>query len=266
MSRWSDDHEGYARPQGSARFPDERLPGDPVPSEDADNADPHGPEFSAPRTNAAPRPASDSREDEGENGGEDAPKSFLGIELTLPTMIIIGSLVLALVISGGLFLRSQRIQQQAGPDGPMPGAEETQLIPREGEPPEVQVAEVGDRVHVQGLYGTGWITVVTADWADDGNIDPTRGAYLNIDLLVETEEGTMVVESIQYAAYDLEGNQYVPSIGAAKEPYLNNQEVTGSGSEARGWVSFDVPRGPTRLEISDEGFNPLVTIDFIPPA
>lgn len=262
MSRWSDDPEGYARPQESARFPDERLPGDPVPSENPDEADSHGPDFDAPRTNAAPRTTPEPHAD----ADDDAPKSFLGIELTLPTMIIIGSLVLALVISGGLFLRSQRIQQQTGSDGPVPGAEETELIPREGEPPEVQVAEVGDRVHVQGLYGTGWITVVTADWADDGNIDPSRGSYLNIDLLVETEEGTMVVESIQYAAYDLEGNQYVPSIGAAKEPYLNNQEVTGPGTQARGWVSFDIPRGPTRLEISDEGFNPLITIDFIPPA
>ena len=255
MSSWSDEPSDFARGGESPQFPTERLPGDPEPT--------HGPEFDAPAdAEPEPQPEEPKAYNVDDYPDEDRGGLFSDIRLSTPVLIIVGSLVLALVIGGALYFRSQRVEDLGGPQSE-PG--QTELVPREGEPPEVQVAEVGDRIHVQGLYGTGWLTVVTADWSDQGSIEPSRGAYLNVDLLVEVEEGTLLVKSTQYMAYDLDANSYVPTIGADKQPYLQDEQLTDAGAEARGWVSFDMPKGPTRVEITDEGYNPLMTIDVIPP-
>lgn len=263
MSRWSDDPGDFARADDSSRFGDEHLPGD-APEDDADQ---HGPDFAAPSTNARPDLAQEERRREAERAREhagDRSGLFADVRFSAPMLIIVGALVLALVIAGGLYLRSQRLQREVGTDG-QPSAGETTLVPRTGEPPVPQTARVGQRVHVQGLYGTGWVTVVTTEWSDRGSIPPKNDVYFNIDLLVEAEEGTLLVRSTQYATYDTSAEMYVPTIGADKQPFLTDQEVTGPGTSARGWVSFDVPRQPLRLEITDEGYNQLVTIDVFPP-
>lgn len=259
---WEDGSDGFRRAESSP-YDDEHLPGDPLPEADPE-PEPRGPEMSAPGAASGDGSTDDAEAPEEETPQESTPAARP--LLSTPAMIIIGALVLALVITGGLYLRQQRINAQHTEEVPAPGQGESNLTPREGDPPQVQVAQPGQRIHVQGLYGTGWITVVTGDWGDEGTIPPARGTYLNIDLLVEVESGTLVVDSLQYAAYDLQGNQYVPTIGAGKDPFLQNQQLTGDQAEARGWVSFDVPKDATRVEITDEGFNPLLTVDFLPPS
>lgn len=242
--RWSESPSETARP---SEGPTDLMPGDP------------GYEYAEPETRSAPRPS-----DEVDTGSKGLP-----FGLSLPAFLIVIAVVLALLIGGMLWWRTNRMEPTPPPgqgvSTPGPG-QESQLQPRTGEPPVLQEAAIGQRVHVQGLYGTGWITVVTSDWSSEGDIAPERGSYLNLDLLVEVEEGTMVIDPIQYAAYDLQANEYLPTIGAGKTPFLEKQQIGDPGAEARGWISFDAPRGATRVVLADEGMNPLVQIDILPPA
>ncbi|NNG21374.1 hypothetical protein HJ590_17820 [Naumannella sp. ID2617S] len=181
-------------------------------------------------------------------------------KVPLPVLVLgIGVLVAALVVFF-FFLRGQ-LNRPLGDVDPSPTPT---LVPRSGTPAPVQHGAVGQRMTVEGLYGKGTILVLKAEWSDKGDLPPDPGRqYLNLELRYDCTEGTMVTSNNFYAVYDTRKTEYLPGIGAGKQP-LGDGELK-AGQSRQGWVSVEMPPGPALVVISDEGINPLVILEVPKP-
>jgi hypothetical protein len=181
----------------------------------------------------------------------------------LPLLIVGGLLVVALLIGGFAVIRLS-LGDPAAPNQAGPGEPLNTLTPRTGTPAPLQVARPGERVQVQGLYGSGTVMVVRAEWSDSGDLPPSEGRkYLNVEIRYDVAAGSMMVHPNFYAAYDAARNEYYPGIGSGK-PQFAQQEIN-SGRSATGWVSIELPPGEVIFVISDEGINPLVAVEIPDP-
>jgi hypothetical protein len=180
----------------------------------------------------------------------------------LPLLILGGVLAVALVV--GLFL-AIRITLGAPATRDVPdGHPGTTLTPRSGTPAPLQMAKPGDRVQVEGLYGTGSILVMRAEWSDTGDLPPSEGRmYLNVELRYDVARGAMFVHPNYFTAYDQAQNEYYPGIGSGK-PQLPPQELK-EGQSTTGWVSIELPPEQSFFVITDEGINPLVMVEIPKP-
>lgn len=167
-------------------------------------------------------------------------------------------MVLALIIGGFIAIRvalgdpANRVESDEGDAM-------TTLAPREGTPAPLQRAGIGERVEIEGLYGTGSVMVVRHEWAADGELPATAGRqYLNVEIRYDSAAGSLFLKPDYFAAYDEDKTEYVAGIGSGK-PQLPSQELQ-SGRSATGWVSVEMPPGQTFFVISDEAINPLVMV------
>lgn len=172
-------------------------------------------------------------------------------------------MALALIIGGFIAIRialgDPASRVESGEGDPM-----TTLAPRDGTPAPLQTASVGERVAIQGLYGTGSVMVVRHEWAADGELPATAGRqYLNVEIRYDSAEGSLFLKPDYFAAYDDAKTEYVAGIGSGK-PQLPTQELK-SGRSATGWVSVEMPPGQAFFVISDEAINPLVMVQIPGP-
>lgn len=180
----------------------------------------------------------------------------------IPTPVLVlgaGVLIAALVVLF-FFIRTQ-VNQPLGDVDPSPTPT---LTPRSGTPAPLQHGAVGQRMTVEGLYGKGTIMLTEVEWSDKGDLPPGEGKrYLNLKLRYDCTEGTMLTSPNFYAVYDTKKNEYLPGIGAGKDPLGDNDLKAGQTKE--GWVSVEMPPGPALLVISDEGINPLIVTEIPKP-
>lgn len=182
----------------------------------------------------------------------------------------VGVLALAVLVAGWFTWRLIDNRNPAsGPPSAATGAGDdaepglgATLTPREGTPAPQQSGRVGEPVAYLGIYGRGSVTVASYEWSDHGDLPPSDGrSYLNLELRLQTMDGSIIVRPIHFAGYDAKGQEYLPGIGSGKMPQVSDQELT-AGQSLRTWVSLDIPRGPTKFVISDEGINPLVSYEI----
>lgn len=184
----------------------------------------------------------------------------------IPTIVAVaGAALLVLGVLGGLLLwrfsGGTTTERQEGPKA----SPSSTLTPRSGTPAPVQEVKVGQRAAIEGLYGKGSVIVTRAEWSDKGDLPPGAGKrYLNLELRYDCTEGLLQLSKNQYAAYDLAKKEYLPGIGAGKDP-LPDTEVKPGQAPVTGWISIELPPGRTLFVISDEGINPLVIVDLPKP-
>lgn len=179
-------------------------------------------------------------------------------------LIILGMvLAIALVIGGFVWLRlslgDPASRGQAGPE-PL-----TTLAPRQGTPAPLQTAQIGERVQIEGLYGQGSFLVIRHEWSTKGDLPTSQGRqYLNLEVRYDASAGSLFIKPDFFAAYDVNKNEYLSGIGSGKDP-IRPQELK-AGQSATGWVSIELPPGPSFFVLSDEGINPLVLVQIPGPA
>ena len=181
----------------------------------------------------------------------------------LPLLILGGVLAVALVV--GIFLAIRfSLDGAPGVEEPLDGEPGITLTPRTGTPAPLQTARPGDRVQIEGLYGTGSVLITRAEWSDTGDLPPSAGRmYLNVELRYDVAEGSMFIHPNYFTAYDLAKNEYYPGIGSGKQQ-LAAQELK-AGQSATGWVSIELPPEQSFFVITDEGINPLVMVEIPAP-
>ncbi|MDO5683126.1 MAG: hypothetical protein Q4G46_09910 [Propionibacteriaceae bacterium] len=179
------------------------------------------------------------------------------------SLLIIGALFATALLVGGfiwlrMFLGDPAARNDLGPE-PL-----TTLTPRAGTPMPLQTVKVGERVHIQGLYGDGSFMVVRHEWSPEGDLPTSLGRqYLNLEVRYDAGEGSLFIKPDFFAAYDVNKNEYLSGIGSGKEP-IQPQELK-NGKSATGWVSIEMPPGRSFFVVSDEGINPLVMVDIPGP-
>ncbi|OMH23418.1 hypothetical protein BKD30_12340 [Tersicoccus phoenicis] len=97
------------------------------------------------------------------------------------------------------------------------------------------------------------ITIVSAKYST-GSVGqfapaPTKGGYLVLDVLWETEKGTTTSNPLYFAAKDAQGRKSDTILGA--DGQLGSGEVP-AGDKTRGVVAFDIAKGPTTVIVTDQ--------------
>ncbi|WP_432558539.1 hypothetical protein [Granulicoccus sp. GXG6511] len=179
------------------------------------------------------------------------------------SLLIMGAVLVAALLVGGfvwlrVFLGDPAARSDVAPE-PL-----TTLTPRSGTPMPLQTVDVGQRVPIQGLYGQGSFMVVRHEWSAEGDLPTSLGRqYLNVEVRYDSAEGSLFIKPDFFAAYDVNKNEYLSTIGSGKDP-IQPQELQ-AGQSATGWVSVEVPPGRTFFVVSDEGINALVMVDIPGP-
>jgi len=183
---------------------------------------------------------------------------------TFPKPLLILGAVLALALLAGAFVWVRiELGDPAARHDPPPDPLTT-LAPRTGTPMPLQTVGIGQRVQIQGLYGTGSFMAVRHEWSQEGDLPTSLGRqYLNVEVRYDSGEGSLFIKPDFFAAYDANKNEYLSTIGSGKDP-IQPQELK-NGQSATGWVSIEVPPGRTFFVVSDEGINPLVMVDIPGP-
>ncbi|WP_133626637.1 hypothetical protein [Enemella evansiae] len=219
------------------------------------------PESELPEPGHRPMPGDDDYVAEPEHtpGPPPAPAGRVK-KFPTPVLVLGAGVLLAALVVLFFFIRMQVTQ----PTGDVDASPTPTLTPRTGTPAPLQHGSVGQRVTVEGLYGKGTIMVAAAEWSDKGDLPPGEGKqYLNLKLRYDCTEGTMLTSPNYYAVYDTSKNEYLPGIGAGKDPLGDNELKAGQSKE--GWVSVEMPPGPALLVISDEGINGLIVTEIPKP-
>ena len=99
--------------------------------------------------------------------------------------------------------------------------------------------------------GKGTITIESAEWKKKGFIDPESGNYLVLDVVVRGQEGTVSYNPLYFSVQDEDGREYDIAFGADAEPSLKSGDLE-PGKKARGYIAFDVKKGPVTLSVTDE--------------
>lgn len=181
-------------------------------------------------------------------------------------LLILGAVLVVAILAGVFLVIRINLDDSGAPDpAAVPiGEPQMTLTPRTGTPAPLQMARPGQRVRVEGLYGNGSVMVTRAEWSDTGDLPPGQGRmYLNVELRYDVAEGSLFLHPNHYTAYDAAQTEYYPGIGSGKAQ-LPAQELK-AGQSATGWVSIELPPGPTFFVITDEGINPLVMVEIPPP-
>lgn len=101
---------------------------------------------------------------------------------------------------------------------------------------------------------TGAVTVYSAQWAKPSADDiatTKNGAFLVIDVGYVGGTGTVSYNPLFWSLRDVDGREYDVSLMplASYSPQLQSGDLA-PGAKARGFLAFDVPRGPLTLELS----------------
>lgn len=133
--------------------------------------------------------------------------------------------------------------------------------PPASEPPAPDNPKVGDPFPFEGRQGKGTITVESAKWKKNGLVEPESGNYLVLDVVVKGEEGTVSYNPLYFSVQDEDGREYNIAFGADAEPSLKSGKLE-AGKKARGYISFDVKKGPVTLSVTDELLQQVASIDI----
>lgn len=79
-----------------------------------------------------------------------------------------------------------------------------------------------------------------------------NGAYLILDVTVETTKGVVSVNPFYWQAKDAEGRTYDLALGAGTEPALSTAELP-AGQKSRGFVALDSPQVPVTVQLVNPG-------------
>jgi len=128
--------------------------------------------------------------------------------------------------------------------------------------PVPQVSAQGDRIEFNTTDGTGQLILVRHSWVGYGQVPPSSGSYLRIDVELICVSGSVDYDLYNFQVFDQTGRLFETVIEGAGDSMLETGTLR-PGERIRGTIAFDMPRSEATLLMSDNS-NQTVTALKVP--
>ena len=128
--------------------------------------------------------------------------------------------------------------------------------------PVPQVSAQGDRIEFNTTDGTGQLILVRHSWVGYGQVPPSSGSYLRIDVELICVSGSVDYDPYNFQVFDETGRLFETAIEGAGDSMLETGTLH-PGERIRGTIAFDMPHSEATLLMSDDT-NQTVTALKVP--
>ena len=128
--------------------------------------------------------------------------------------------------------------------------------------PLPQISTQGDRIEFTTSEGSGQLILLRHSWVAYGQVPPTSGSYLRVDVELICDTGSVDYDPYNFQVFDQTGRLFETAIEGAGDSMLQSGTLH-SGERIRGTIAFDMPRSEATLLMSDNS-NQTVTALKVP--
>jgi hypothetical protein len=128
--------------------------------------------------------------------------------------------------------------------------------------PVPQVSAQGDRIEFSTSEGSGQLILLRHSWVAYGQVPPTSGSYLRIEVELICDTGSVDYDPYNFQVFDQTGRLFETAIEGAGVSMLESGTLH-AGERVRGSIAFDMPRSEATLLMSDNS-NQTVTALKVP--
>jgi hypothetical protein len=167
----------------------------------------------------------------------------------LPTVISLAVILLVAVVVAAASLVAHFADTQAGAP-----VSSTQPLP--------QITTQGDRIEFSTSEGSGQLILLTHSWLSSGQVPPTSGSYLRIEVELTCTAGAVDYDPFNFQVFDQTGRLFETALEGAGTAMLETGTLY-PGERVRGTIAFDMPQSEATLLMSDDS-NHTVTALKVP--
>jgi hypothetical protein len=128
--------------------------------------------------------------------------------------------------------------------------------------PIPQIAAQGDRIEFTTSEGSGQLILLRRSWLSGGQVPPTSGSYLRIEVELTCTEGAVDYDPFNFQVFDQTGQLFETALEGAGAAMLESGTLY-PGERVRGTIAFDMPHSEATLLMSDDS-NHTVTALKVP--
>jgi Domain of unknown function (DUF4352) len=167
----------------------------------------------------------------------------------LPTVISVAVIFLVAVVVAAASLVAHFADTQVG-------------APVGSKQPIPQVAAKGDRIEFTTSEGSGQLILLRHSWLSSGQVPPTSGSYLRIEVELTCTAGAVDYDPFNFQVFDQTGRLFETALEGAGAAMLESGTLY-PGERVRGTIAFDMPHSEATLLMSDDS-NHTVTALKVP--
>jgi Domain of unknown function (DUF4352) len=108
----------------------------------------------------------------------------------------------------------------------------------------------GDRIEFTTSDGSGQLILLSHSWVTDGQVQPTSGSYLRVEVELICDSGLVDYDPYNFQVFDQTGRLFETAIEGAGDAMLESGTLR-TGERVRGTIAFDMPRSEATLLMSD---------------
>jgi hypothetical protein len=108
----------------------------------------------------------------------------------------------------------------------------------------------GDRIEFTTSDGSGQLILLSHSWVTDGQVQPTSGSYLRVEVELICDSGLVDYDPYNFQVFDQTGRLFEIAIEGAGDAMLESGTLR-TGERVRGTIAFDMPRSEATLLMSD---------------
>jgi Domain of unknown function (DUF4352) len=116
--------------------------------------------------------------------------------------------------------------------------------------PVPDLSAQGDRIEFTTSDGSGQLILLSHSWVTDGQVQPTSGSYLRVEVELTCDSGLVDYDPYNFQVFDQTGRLFETAIEGAGDAMLESGTLR-TGERVRGTIAFDMPRGEATLLMSD---------------
>jgi hypothetical protein len=116
-----------------------------------------------------------------------------------------------------------------------------------------------DRIDFVSNDGTGQLIMRTRSWISGGQVPPTTGSYLRVEVELVCTSGEVDYGPYNFQAFDRSGQLFEMAVDGTGGRVLSVGTLR-AGERIRGTIAFDMPRGEVTLLMSDDSENTVTAI------
>ncbi|HET8915800.1 MAG TPA: DUF4352 domain-containing protein [Propionibacteriaceae bacterium] len=128
--------------------------------------------------------------------------------------------------------------------------------------PIPQITAQGDRIEFTTSEGSGQLILLRHSWLSSGQLPPTSGSYLRIEVELTCTAGAVDYDPFNFQVFDQTGRLFETAIEGAGAGMLESGTLY-PGDRTRGAIAFDMPHSEATLLMSDDS-NHTVTALKVP--
>jgi hypothetical protein len=120
----------------------------------------------------------------------------------------------------------------------------------------------GDRIEFTTSEGSGQLTLLRHSWVTSGQVPPTSGSYLRVEVELICTAGSVDYDPYNFQVFDQTGRLFETAIEGVGSAVLETGTLY-AGERVRGTIAFDMPHSEATLLMSDDS-NQTVTALKVP--